>query len=71
MLAIREQAQSQGLAVLWLESDIEEVVKYADRTVVMRDGRCRAELPAGASRDQLLEAVYGRSAVAAGGEQTR
>jgi ribose transport system ATP-binding protein len=72
MLAIREQAQSQGLAVLWLESDIEEVVKYADRTVVMRDGRCRAELPAGASRDQLLEAVYGRGAVvAAGGEEAR
>ena len=39
MTTIKERARAEGLAVLWLESDIEELVKYADRILVMSAGR--------------------------------
>ena len=43
MTTIKERARADGLAVLWLESDIEELVKYADRIIVMNAGRMSAE----------------------------
>jgi ribose transport system ATP-binding protein len=43
MTTIKERARGEGLAVLWLESDIEELVKYADRIIVMNAGRTSAE----------------------------
>ena len=43
MTTIKERARADGLAVLWLESDIEELVKYADRIIVMNAGRISAE----------------------------
>ena len=43
MTTIRARARSEALAVLWLESDIEELVKYADRIIVMSSGRISAE----------------------------
>jgi ABC-type sugar transport system ATPase subunit len=43
MSTIKKRARAQGLAVLWLESDIEELVKYADRIIVMNSGRTSAE----------------------------
>jgi ribose transport system ATP-binding protein len=45
MTTIKERARSEGLAVLWLESDIEELVRYADRIIVMNAGRVSAEFP--------------------------
>ncbi len=47
MTAIRRQAADRGLAVLWLESDIDEVVKYADRILVMSEGSVTAEFSSG------------------------
>jgi ribose transport system ATP-binding protein len=44
MEAIRDRARATGMGVLWLESDIEELVKYADRVLVMADGRIETEL---------------------------
>jgi ribose transport system ATP-binding protein len=69
MRAIRTHAEEDGLAVLWMESDIQEVSKYADRTLVMRDGRLSVELPGHASKETLLAAVYDRN-YAAGSERT-
>ena len=43
MTKIKARARAEGLAVLWLESDIEELVKYADRIIVMSNGRISAE----------------------------
>jgi ribose transport system ATP-binding protein len=43
MTTIKERAHTEGLAVLWLESDIEELVRYADRIIVMNAGRMTAE----------------------------
>jgi simple sugar transport system ATP-binding protein len=46
MISIGERARSSGLAVLWLESDVEELVRYADRIMVMRSGSVVREFPA-------------------------
>ena len=43
MSTIKKRARADGLAVLWLESDIDELVKYADRIIVMNSGRTIAE----------------------------
>jgi ribose transport system ATP-binding protein len=43
MTTIKERARADGLAALWLESDIDELVKYADRIIVMSAGRISAE----------------------------
>jgi ABC-type sugar transport system ATPase subunit len=43
MMTIKERARTEGLAVLWLESDVDELVKYADRIIVMNAGRVSAE----------------------------
>lgn len=43
MTTIKGRARDDGLAVLWLESDIDELVKYADRIIVMNAGRISAE----------------------------
>lgn len=43
MTAIKLRAESTGMGVVWLESDIEELVKYADRILVMTDGEITAE----------------------------
>ncbi|MDQ0469606.1 sugar ABC transporter ATP-binding protein [Labrys wisconsinensis] len=46
-----------GLGVLLVSSDAEEVAGLADRTLVLRDGRTAAVLPAGATAADLLEAA--------------
>jgi ribose transport system ATP-binding protein len=62
MQSIRLRAERDGLAVLWLESDIEELVKYADRIVVMRDGRVTDEFTTRPFvTAEILAAAYGRS----------
>jgi ribose transport system ATP-binding protein len=43
MTTIRDRARAEGLAVLWLESDVEELVRYADRILVMNNGQITAE----------------------------
>jgi ABC-type sugar transport system ATPase subunit len=45
MTSIGERARSSGLAVLWLESDVEELVRYANRIIVMRAGSVVREFP--------------------------
>jgi len=57
---------AQGVAVLMVSSELPEVIGMSDRIVVMRDGRVAAELPAGASEVQVLEAATG----AGSGEQS-
>jgi ribose transport system ATP-binding protein len=57
---IRERVLARGGAVLWLESDIEYVPAYADRVLVMRDGRIATEISSKpVSREDVLMALYG------------
>jgi ribose transport system ATP-binding protein len=58
--AIKARAKTEGMGVLWFDSDVDEIVKYSDRIVVMADGRVSAEFrdkPFSAS--DVLLAVYG------------
>ena len=46
-----------GMAVLFISSEMSEVVRVAHRIVVLRDRRKVAELPAGTSEDAVFEAI--------------
>jgi simple sugar transport system ATP-binding protein len=50
-------------AVIYASSEIDEVLALADRTLVLRDGRIVAELPAGASRHTALAHATGAALV--------
>ena len=46
-----------GMAVIFISSEISEVVRVAHRIVVLRDRRKVGELPAGSSEDAVLELI--------------
>ncbi|MDR5734778.1 sugar ABC transporter ATP-binding protein [Caballeronia sp. LZ025] len=48
---------STGMAVLFISSEISEIVRIANRIVVMRDRRKVGELPAGTSEDTVCEMI--------------
>ncbi|MFE4837417.1 sugar ABC transporter ATP-binding protein [Arthrobacter sp. NPDC056691] len=48
----------EGLSVLWCSSDLEEVVQHSDRMIVLSAGRAIAELPGGASVQDILDLSY-------------
>ncbi|BCQ29797.1 ATP-binding cassette domain-containing protein (plasmid) [Caballeronia sp. NK8] len=48
---------STGMAVLFISSEISEVVRVANRIVVLRDRRKVGELPAGTSEDTVCEMI--------------
>ena len=43
-----------GMAVLFISSEIDEVLRISDRVVVMRDRRKAGELPRGASEAEVM-----------------
>jgi ABC-type sugar transport system ATPase subunit len=45
---------AQGTAVLLVSSDLPEVLTLSDRVLVMREGRIRGELGAGADEEQVM-----------------
>ncbi|ADI14268.1 sugar ABC transporter ATP-binding protein [Truepera radiovictrix] len=56
---------AQGLGVLMISSELLEVLGMADRILVMRGGRIVAELPRGASQEDVMRAATGARAGAA------
>lgn len=48
---------STGMAVLFISSEISEIVRIANRIVVLRDRRKVGELPAGTSEDTVCEMI--------------
>ena len=52
--ALIKQLSEQGLAVLMISSEIEEVVEGADRVFVLRDGRSVAELSHAEMSEQVV-----------------
>ena len=59
--AIRQRlrdAAAAGLAVLVYSSDLDEVLEWGERIVVMARGELR-EMPAGASREEIGAAMLG------------
>ena len=55
---VRQLAEG-GRAVMLISSDMEEVIAEADRIIVMYKGRIVGGFPAGAPRDELMEAATG------------
>lgn len=57
----RELAKDQGTALLFLSTEIEELLQMCDRTLVFRDQSLFAELDrAHTTRDAILAAMFGR-----------
>jgi simple sugar transport system ATP-binding protein len=51
----------QGMAVLFISAELEELTRLADRIVVLRDRRKAGELPAGSDGRQVLELIAGNA----------
>ncbi len=51
----------QGMAVLFISAELEELTRLCDRIVVLRDRRKVGELPAGSDGRQLLELIAGET----------
>ena len=60
ILRLVSELADAGTAVLMVSSELEELTRVSDRYLVMVRGRIAAELPSGATRDQLLAAVSSR-----------
>ena len=53
---LMNQLKKQGIAVMFVSSELPEVLGIADRVIVMCDGRITGELPAkGTTQNQVLE----------------
>ena len=50
---------AQGMAVICVSSEIEELLGLSHRVMVMRHGRAVAEFPRGTSREVLIAAAFG------------
>lgn len=48
-----------GIGVLMISSEIDELVRCSDRFVVMREGQMVGELPSGASAEQIMRLIAG------------
>jgi simple sugar transport system ATP-binding protein len=51
----------QGMAVLFISAELEELTRLSDRIVVLRDRRKAGELAAGSSGEQVLELIAGEA----------
>jgi ribose transport system ATP-binding protein len=67
MEAITARAKGLGMGVLWFDSDVDEIVRYSDRILVMTDGRITDEFrekPFAAA--DILLSVYGEGVLEVG-----
>ena len=56
----------EGVSIIFISDDLDEILRMCDRIVVMRRGRPEAAVPAaGIDRARLLEAISDTAAVAA------
>jgi ribose transport system ATP-binding protein len=52
-----DELADEGLGVLMISSELEEITEGADRVVVLREGRTVAEFEHGADQDQIMQAM--------------
>ena len=52
----------QGMAVLFISAEIEELLRLCDRIAVLRERRKVGELPGGCSERDVLELIAGEVA---------
>ena len=53
----RHPLAADGLAILFVSSELEEVLAHADRVLVMHEGRIAGELPGGSATEQAVMAL--------------
>jgi ribose transport system ATP-binding protein len=51
---LMDQLASQGIAVLFVSSEMEEIIGMSDRVLVMHEGRITGELPAGQLSEEAI-----------------
>jgi ABC-type sugar transport system ATPase subunit len=51
---VMDQLAREGAAILMVSSELPELLQVADRILVMRQGRLTAELPKGASQEEIM-----------------
>ncbi|NEB06390.1 ATP-binding cassette domain-containing protein, partial [Streptomyces sp. SID13726] len=56
---LMRELTASGVAVLFISSELPEVVAMADRVLVMRDGRLAGELPAGSDEETVMALATG------------
>jgi ABC-type sugar transport system ATPase subunit len=66
--ALLAELSAKGVAIVLASSDLAEVVRLAHRVLVLRKGTLVAELPAGTSEQEIVEASTGAVAPAVQGE---
>mgnify|MGYP006206747651 CR=1 FL=1 len=54
---LAERLAAQGMAVVFISSEMSEVVRVSQRILVLRDRRPIGELPAGSSEDAVYELI--------------
>jgi ribose transport system ATP-binding protein len=52
--ALMDQLAAQGVAILMISSDLEEILGMSDRTLVMHEGRLAGELPRSAMTEEAI-----------------
>lgn len=68
--ALINELANEGLGVLMISSELEELTEGCDRVVVLRDGHSVAEIPhEGISENAIMAAMVHETAVAPGGER--
>ncbi len=60
--ALIDEMALRGLAILLISSDLHELMGMSDRVLVMHSGRLVAELPRGASAEEIMHAASGGEA---------
>ena len=61
LFAVLGELRRAGIAVLYISHRLEEVLRLADQTTIMRDGETLGTWPAGAlTREEIIERMVGR-----------
>ncbi len=60
-----QRLANEGLGVLLISSELEEIMGLADRILVMHRGQLAMELPGDAAEDHILSAAFGRHLISA------
>jgi len=64
LFAVLGELRAAGIAVLYISHRLDEVLRLADRTTIMRDGDTLGTWPAGElTREQIIERMVGRPLV--------
>ncbi|RUX22393.1 sugar ABC transporter ATP-binding protein [Mesorhizobium sp. M7A.F.Ca.US.011.01.1.1] len=60
ILKLSVELARDGAAILFISSELEEIMRVADRYVVINRGRITQELPGSATKDELMESISAR-----------